>query len=144
MRRERESNVALAIRSRNRLPNLPSSVSSPRDRYDDESYDDEGRYGVDQDAKDEDRGGFSFYPSWGWGGGWGLPSAARREGTVRSNEEAYEDASDDDGSLVDEGLITLLIVTGAVLFLIPEPATSAIGALLLFVGAVGWLVDWLL
>ncbi|SFG87753.1 hypothetical protein SAMN04488063_3191 [Halopelagius inordinatus] len=112
-------------------------MSSPRDRYDDE----ESRYGVDQDARDEDPGGFSFYPSWGWGGGWGLPSAARKEGTVRSNEGAGDD---DDGSLVDEGLISLLIVVGAVLFLIPEPATSAIGALLLFVGAVGWLVDWLL
>lgn len=144
MRKERESDVALAVRSRNRLPALPPSVSSPRDRNDDESYDEESRYGVEQDARDEDPGGFSFYPSWGWGGGWGLPSAAREEGAAGTNEETYDGASDGDGSLVDEGLITLLIVVGAVLFLIPEPATSAIGALLLFVGAVGWLVDWLL
>ncbi|RDI70069.1 hypothetical protein [Halopelagius longus] len=108
-------------------------MSSPNDQYSDESYREESRYDGDQYTEDEDRGGFPYYPSWGWGGGWGVPLASREKAR-----------SDENGSLVDEGLITLFLITGAILFLIPEPATSAVGVLLLFAGAVAWLVDWML
>ncbi|MFC6823542.1 hypothetical protein [Halopelagius fulvigenes] len=111
-------------------------MGSPNDQYDDGPYREESRYDGDQYTEEEDRAGFSYYPSWGWGGGWGVPLASRRE-EARSDEGG-------NGSLLDEGLITLLIVTGAILFLIPEPATSAVGVLLLFVGAIAWLVDWIL
>lgn len=42
----------------------------------------------------------------------------------------------------DEGIITLLIVGGAILFVFPEPMTSAIGVLMLGAGVLFWLVDW--
>lgn len=64
------------------------------------------------------------------------------------HQEEYEGVDDGpydedtDGSLWDEGLITLLIVAGAVLFLFPEPATSGLGVLLLSIGVVAWLLDW--
>lgn len=47
----------------------------------------------------------------------------------------------DDDSWLDEGLITLLIVGGALLFLFPEPATSAVGIVLLGVGIIAWAID---
>ncbi|GAB3669734.1 hypothetical protein GCM10028856_18040 [Halopiger thermotolerans] len=108
------------------------------DRYDDPYTD------------DQDSGWLPYYPSWGWGGGWGFPFPARRdeadypdEGTYEGTADSYSD-EDDDGSLWDEGLITLLIVAGVVLFLFPEPATSGLGILLLSVGVLAWLVDWAL
>lgn len=45
------------------------------------------------------------------------------------------------GEWLDGGIATVLIVVGAILFLIPEPATSAAGILLLGIGVVLWLVD---
>ncbi|MFC7139016.1 hypothetical protein ACFQMA_04080 [Halosimplex aquaticum] len=58
----------------------------------------------------------------------------------RADRESYR-GGDDDGGWWDEGLITALIVAGAVLFVIPEPATSGIGILLLAIGVLAWLVD---
>jgi hypothetical protein len=43
----------------------------------------------------------------------------------------------------DEGIITLLIVGGAILFLFPEPITSGVGVLMMGAGLLFWLVDWL-
>lgn len=54
---------------------------------------------------------------------------------VRANERARD--------LLDEGLIGLLLVVGVVLFLIPEPATSGLGILLVVAGVVLWILDWL-
>lgn len=48
---------------------------------------------------------------------------------------------EDEGGWWDEGMITLLIIAGAALFLFPEPGTSAIGILLLAAGVGGWIVD---
>lgn len=53
----------------------------------------------------------------------------------------YEREETDDGSWLDEGTITLLLVAGVVLFVFPEPSTSAIGALLIAAGLGGWLVN---
>lgn len=41
------------------------------------------------------------------------------------------------------GLGALLVVLGIVLFVFPEPATSAAGLGLIVVGALIWLVSWL-
>lgn len=56
------------------------------------------------------------------------------------DRDVYADAEDED-SLWDEGLISLLLVAGVVLFLIPEPATSTIGIALVALGAVAWAAD---
>lgn len=37
---------------------------------------------------------------------------------------------------------TLLIVVGFVLFVIPEPATSTLGAGLMLLGAAWWFYEW--
>ncbi len=37
---------------------------------------------------------------------------------------------------------TLIIVVGFVLFIIPEPATSAFGVGLMLLGAAYWFYDW--
>jgi hypothetical protein len=91
----------------------------------------------------------------------GLPS--RRGAETRPDEygdQPYDDPSGEgtydetgtretrgeelgEGSWWDEGLISLLLVVGIVLFLIPEPATSGLGILLVGAGVVLWLVDWL-
>lgn len=55
--------------------------------------------------------------------------------------DATPTAGTEDDSWLDEGLITLLVVTGALLFLFPEPATSAVGIVLLGVGIIAWAVD---
>lgn len=111
-------------------------------------------------ADDEDRRWLPYFPSWGWGGAWGVwPWAAREDEDARYDDDAYEDAGSspydeetgyDDragggggiASLWDESLITLLIVGGAVLFVFPEPATSGLGVLLMTLGVIAWLVDW--
>lgn len=60
-------------------------------------------------------------------------------------EEEYSaeyERADEEGTWLDEGLITLTIVAGVVLFLFPEPATSGLGILLIAIGVVAWLIDW--
>lgn len=48
------------------------------------------------------------------------------------------------GSLRNVGLPTALIAIGLLLFVIPEPITSVLGALVAIVGVGGWLVSKLL
>lgn len=141
--------LAAADTSPNRPAALPSSVTSRSDQHGDEPHHEaDARYDDDPYTEDEDRGWLPCYPSWGWGGARDLPFPARREEEAYSDEGAYEGSEDgfydedDDGSLWDEGLITLLIVAGVVLFLFPEPATSGLGVLLLSIGVIAWLIDW--
>lgn len=54
----------------------------------------------------------------------------------------YDEADATDDSLLDEGLITAVLVAGLLLFVFPEPATSALGAALLVAGGIAWLVGW--
>lgn len=42
------------------------------------------------------------------------------------------------------GLGGLLVIVGIILFVIPEPATSGLGIALIVIGALVWLVSWLL
>ncbi|RDI70552.1 hypothetical protein [Halopelagius longus] len=60
--------------------------------------------------------------------------------------EGHDDrpSGNDGDSWLDEGLITLLIVGGALLFLFPEPATSAVGIVLLGIGIIAWVADIML
>lgn len=108
---------------------------SEQEEYD--AYGDEGRH-------DEDDRRFSYLPTWSWG--W-WPSLGPRNVDDQA-EDPYGETEVDEGdgvaSLWDEGLITLLIVGGAILFVIPEPATSALGVLLVTLGVIAWLVDWAL
>jgi ABC-type thiamine transport system substrate-binding protein len=53
--------------------------------------------------------------------------------------DAGEGVDDDDRS--EEALAALFMVTGAALFVLPEPVTSAVGAALVLVGACVFLAD---
>jgi hypothetical protein len=73
------------------------------------------------------------------------PVLSRNESVDTDPPRTAADAveRDVDGSLVDEGLIALVLATGLILFLLPEPVTSGIGLLLLLGGAAAWLAEWL-
>lgn len=90
-------------------------------------------------------------------------------GAADEDESNFERARDDDGAIettpsgdvVDDdlvtadeagggddewfeaGVITLTLLAGLALFLFPEPLTSGIGAVLMAVGVIAWIVDWL-
>lgn len=77
------------------------------------------------------------------------PESERYRGDGPNDGRVAGDASDgrtrttetEDDSWLDEGMITFLIVTGALLFLFPEPATSAVGIVLLGIGIIAWAAD---
>lgn len=48
----------------------------------------------------------------------------------------------DVASISDELAPTTLIVIGFILFIFPEPATSALGAGLLLLGVAWWFYEW--
>lgn len=105
-----------------------------RDRTD-ELYDDSrDEYGeaAETDGTRSSTGG-TLPVSWPFGYG----RSHDYEGEDRTNEAA---ATDD--SLLDEGLLTAMLVAGVLLFVFPEPATSALGAALIVAAGIGWLVDW--
>ena len=97
-------------------------------------------------------GGVGWRPFWSGG-------ADEEYDETNAGETAYEDRAYDetaydatygdrevaaeDNGWWDEGLITLLLVVGVVLFVFPEPATSALGVLLIVAGLIAWLVDWM-
>lgn len=72
------------------------------------------------------------------------PEGEFYEGTAYGDDDEFmtSEAREDD-SWWDEGLVSLLLVTGVVLFLLPEPATSTIGIVLVISGLVLWAIDWL-
>ncbi|SFG14255.1 hypothetical protein SAMN04488063_1553 [Halopelagius inordinatus] len=79
---------------------------------------------------------------WGWAPS-SFQSGTRDDELIGDGDgdgDAARPTSDGD-SWLDEGLITLLIVSGALLFLFPEPATSAVGIVLLGVGIIAWAID---
>lgn len=49
-----------------------------------------------------------------------------------------------DSSYGEEGVAGLLIIVGVVLLFFPEPSTSLFGVLLILIGALVWLADWLM
>lgn len=119
------------------------------DEHSDETHGDEvGRF-EEPRYEEEETGRFSYLRPWGWGGAWGMWPRSSEEG-----EEAEYPAtrptgtrrdSEPTGGLArywDEGLVTLLIVGGAILFFFPEPATSGLGILMMGLGVLLWLVEW--
>ena len=87
-----------------------------------------------------------FSPSgWGiWPTG-GTTADAHTEATAEDVDTAPAgDAESDDESWWGEGLAGTLLLVGAVLFFIPEPATTGIGILLLGAGVAVWIADWLM
>ena len=92
----------------------------------------------DDDAVTASRVPYTSYAPVGGGWGWGWPPVYRDD----ADESHVEGTSDDvDGSLWDEGLISLFLVCGVILFLFPEPTTSLVGIGLIIVGVVAWLID---
>lgn len=93
-------------------------------------------------------GGTLSPTSWGvWPGGDTVDAdydgtEGDRPATDDGVSTAGEQDDEDDGTWLDEGLIGLVLVVGVVLFLFPEPATSALGMALVAIGLVAWLVDW--
>ena len=123
-----------------------SDQHSRNDRRADEPYSEQEEYDAYGDGEDGTAAGSgsSYLPTWSWG--W-WPSLGPRDVDDQA-EDPYGQTEVDEGggiaSLWDESLITLLIVGGAILFVIPEPATSALGVLLVTLGVLAWLVDWAL
>ncbi len=68
-----------------------------------------------------------------WPFGYGRDHDYEGEGPV-------DDEADD--SLLDEGVLAAMLVAGVLLFVFPEPATSALGAALVVAASIGWLIDW--
>ena len=78
-------------------------------------------------------GGVPYGAGWGWSVGW-LP--VYRE----DDEETFRAGNDveSDDSLVNEAAVSVLLLVGTALFLFPEPATSALGVVLLAVAVLAW------
>lgn len=55
--------------------------------------------------------------------------------------DEHHDREDPGNPLWDESLIALLLVGGVALLLFPEPATSALGVVLIALGVLAWLID---
>ncbi len=129
------------------------SRDNPRAEYDTEderpAYDRNDAAGY----RSDDRTLPGFLPT-GWPTMFNRGGASTEEMDRVRNEGGYEDpydqsyrgdearTDDDEGTWLDEGLITLTLVAGVALFLFPEPATSGLGILLIGVAVVAWLVDW--
>lgn len=91
------------------------------------------------DSFGEDRtGGSRFtYDRGPWLGGWGL-GGGPGEPEVASGASDAELVAE--GEADRRGLVSLLVLVGAALVSIPEPATSLLGVGFLVAGVVGWLV----
>lgn len=112
-------------------------------RTDDHPEVDEDLRDEPYDEQDDDPTFWSTYPAAGWwppGFYWGDDESAD-DGYADGEYVGPESA---DGSWWDEGLITGLVVVGLVLFIVPEPATSAIGVLLMATGVALWVADLLI
>lgn len=78
-------------------------------------------------------GGVPTWPGWG-----------TSEASEPAPDEGVDYEDDAEGTWLDEGIITLVLIAGVVLFVIPEPATSGLGIGLVAFGLFLWLLDWLM
>ena len=122
-----------------------------------DGYPDDGENDTDTDGATDSGVPYTGYLPVGGGWGWGWLPIARGDvasenadgdyvgdaPTEDTPDEGYVgDASGEDGgSWWEEGVITVILITGVVLFLFPEPATSMLGIVLIVIGVVAWLVD---
>jgi hypothetical protein len=127
-------------------------VSRDHSPYTDDAYESEyDERAAYEEAYHEDDADDSLFPypasSFGWppgllgGGTADVDRTAVDDHDGAHDGERVEDEYAEDDSWLDEGLIGLTLIVGLVLFLFPEPATSAAGILLLLVGAIAWLAD---
>ena len=57
----------------------------------------------------------------------------------------YDDtAAEENESRWDDGLVALLLISGVILFVFPEPATSMLGIALIVLGVIAWAADALM
>lgn len=102
---------------------------------------------VDAPSDETAAAGSRFPYTWGAGWGWSMtwPPIYRREaieeGPPPEEETVRPTDQRDTGSWWGEGLASLLLIAGVILFFIPEPITSTLGILLLILGAFVWIVD---
>lgn len=118
--------------------------SPPTDDAYESEYDERTAH---EDAYHDESGSFLPYvgSSFGWPPGVLGGDVEEREET-READDPYEEARVEDEygeheGWFDEGVIALTLVVGLALFLFPEPATSAVGIVLLLVGSIAWLAD---
>lgn len=110
-------------------------MSRDRETDSDDTYDSYD----DGDAADSAFPYGGWFPA-GWGYGWGWPPMYREE--VADESGGARNTEDD--SWWDEGIISLFLVGGVILFLFPEPATSTLGIFLILIGVGAWLADALM
>ena len=103
-----------------------------------DTYDSDGDYNRNNDAYDG-AGAGSRLPFAGPSRGW-RPTFLGRGESADPETEGRGLEGEDDGWL-DEGLIGALLVAGVVLFLIPEPATSMLGIMLIILGVAAFVAD---
>lgn len=109
------------------------------DTYVDDAYDAE--YDDTYEGPTED-GTDSYFPTTGFPYGW--PPNLFGESTREEYDEGGYDPDayrEEEGSWLDEGIIGTLLLVGAVLFVIPEPATTTLGILLVVFGVIAWVAD---
>lgn len=95
----------------------------------------------DTEASDNESGYFPTFPysAGAWGEGLGLRSFYGSGREDESDDVARDEVTTgSDESWLDDGLVGLLLVVGVVLFVFPEPSTSALGILLIVTGILMW------
>lgn len=107
----------------------------------DEVYHEEDEPYDEHTYREEERRRFPYLPVSPWGL-WPSSSQEDAHRTYTGGTADEERTSGGVGRFWDEGLITLVIVGGAILFFFPEPATSGLGILLMGLGVLAWLLDW--
>lgn len=113
--------------------------STDDDAYVDDAYDEE--YDDTYEGVTEESDADSFFPAAGFPYGWppGIFGSSTRE---EYDEDAYDaDAYEEDEGWWDEGLVGMLLVGGAILFFVPEPATTTIGIIMMVTGVAVWVAD---
>lgn len=91
-----------------------------------------------------DGGGASVPTSplpFGWVPSLRRDGASNERDTPPASEATIAREAERDENWLDEGLATLLVVTGIVLFVVPEPASSALGVALVATGLVVLLLN---
>lgn len=78
------------------------------------------------------------WPAWPAAGMWEDRDEGSEEYRAR---EGVDSTPAEDDTWMENGVITLLVVAGVVLFVFPEPVTSGLGIVLMAAGAIAWLID---
>jgi len=124
---------AMARRGRDERPPADDRTTFDRDGPYDDPYD-----GDPYEETDD----YRWYSPRGWWPALGDRTTSMYDGRPPNVETAGESAEHEgDGGWLGIGLSTTIVVAGVLLFLFPEPATSAVGLLLVFAGTLMWLFE---